>query len=106
MAWILLVGAIVAEVCATLSLRMASLGRRAWYAPVVVGYTAAFGLLSLALGEGLGIGVAYGIWAALGVALTAVASKVLFDEPLTPTMAAGIALIIGGVLLIELGAAH
>lgn len=106
MAWVLLVGAILAEVGATLALRMASTGRRAWYAPVLAGYVVAFVLLSLALREGLGIGVAYGIWAAVGVALTAVASRVLFDEPLTPMMAAGIGLIVGGVLLVELGAAH
>jgi hypothetical protein len=61
---------------------------------------------SLALNEGLGLGVAYGIWAAAGVALTAVASKILFKEPLIPVMMGGIALIIGGVLLVELGAAH
>ena len=42
----------------------------------------------------------------VGVALTAVASKFLFNEPFTWVMAAGIALIIGGVLLVELGAAH
>ena len=59
-----------------------------------------------ALALGLGIGVAYGIWAASGVALTAVASKFLFKEPFTWVMALGIALIIGGVLLVELGAAH
>ena len=41
-----------------------------------------------------------------GVALTAVLSKFLFKEPLTLIMGAGIALIVGGVLLIEIGAAH
>ena len=56
--------------------------------------------------EGLGLGVAYGIWAASGVALTAIASKALFQEPLTPLMMGGIVLIIGGVLLVEVGAAH
>ena len=56
--------------------------------------------------EGLGLGVAYGIWAASGVALTAVASKALFKEPLTALMMGGIALIIAGVLLVELGALH
>jgi small multidrug resistance pump len=30
----------------------------------------------------------------------------LFDEPLTPKMLGGIALIVVGVLLVELGAAH
>ena len=54
----------------------------------------------------MSLGVAYGIWSAAGVALTAVASRVLFKEPLTLVMILGLGLIMGGVLLIELGAAH
>lgn len=106
MAWLFLTGAILTEVAATLSLRMAAGGRRAWYTAVVTGYLLAFTCLSLALSHGMGLGVAYGIWAAAGVALTAIAGRVLFGEPLTGVMALGIALIMGGVLLIELGAAH
>lgn len=106
MQWAFLVAAIVLEVAATLSLRVASDGRPTWYAAVAGGYIAAFASLSLALDEGLGLGVAYGIWAASGVALTAIASKALFKEPLTPIMMGGIALIISGVLLVELGAVH
>jgi small multidrug resistance pump len=60
-------------------------------------------MLAGALALGLPIGVAYGIWAATGVALTAILGRVLFRDPLTRTMLAGIVLIIGGVLLIELG---
>jgi small multidrug resistance pump len=52
----------------------------------------------------MAIGVAYGIWAASGVALTAVAAHILFREPFTRIMGLGIVLIAGGVLLIELGA--
>ncbi|MEZ0166230.1 hypothetical protein AB2L27_15830 [Kineococcus sp. LSe6-4] len=44
--------------------------------------------------------------AATGVTLTALAGAVLFAEPLTPVTGAGIALIVGGVLLVELGARH
>lgn len=80
--------------------------QRAYYGAVAVGYLFAFGFLTLTINEGLGLGVAYGIWAASGVALTAVASKILFKEPLTPIMLGGIALIIGGVLMVELGATH
>lgn len=104
MTWLFLAGAVLSEVGATLALRAASGGRRAWYVVVVTGYLAAFTLLALTLGTGLGIGVAYGVWAAAGVALTAVASRLLFGEPLTRTMAAGILLIVAGVALIELGA--
>ncbi len=106
MAYLFLAGAVVSEVAGTLSLRVAVGGRRRFYAAVVASYLLAFTLLALTLDAGLGLGVAYGIWAAAGVALTAIASKVLFAEPLTPVMAAGIALIMVGVLLVELGAAH
>ncbi|MFH6778363.1 SMR family transporter [Clavibacter michiganensis] len=95
--------AIVTEVAATISLKLATDGRKRWYAVVAVGYVTAFSMLAGALSLGLPIGVAYGIWAATGVALTAILGRVLFRDPLTRTMLAGIALIIGGVLLIELG---
>lgn len=103
MAWIFLCGAISFEIAGTLALRAATDGSRRWYVAVGIGYVSAFVFLTLVLNAGLGLGVAYGIWAAAGVALTAVASKFLFKEPLTGIMAAGIALIAGGVLLIELG---
>lgn len=106
MQWLFLAGAIIFEVIGTISLRMAATGQRAYYAAVPVGYLLAFTFLTLTLDEGLGLGVAYGIWSASGVALTAIASKALFQEPLTPLMMGGIALIIGGVLLVEVGAAH
>ena len=106
MVWLFLILAIVLEVGAALSLRLATDGRKLFYIAVVVGYLGAFFFLTQVLSLGLGIGVAYGIWAASGVALTAVASKFLFKEPFTWVMALGIALVIGGVLLVELGAAH
>lgn len=105
MEWAYLAAAILVEVASTLALRAAAAGRRRWYAAVVLGYAVSFGLLALALDAGLGIGVAYGVWTAVGVALTAVLSKLIWDEPLTVVMGLGIALIIGGVLLLELGAA-
>ncbi len=103
MSWVYLVAAILIEVAATLSLRVASGGRRTWYAGVVVGYVLSFGLLALALDAGMGIGVAYGIWTAVGVALTAVLSRLLFNEPLTRVMTLGISLIVAGVVLLEIG---
>ena len=103
MEWVFLAGAILVEVASTLALRVAAAGRRRWYAVVVLGYAVSFGLLALALDAGMGIGVAYGVWTAVGVALTAVLSKLLFDEPLTRLMLLGITLIISGVVLLELG---
>jgi small multidrug resistance pump len=104
MAWVFLVVAIFSEVGATLSLRAATGGRWLWYFPVGVGYVAAFAFLSIALEHGVALGVAYGVWTAVGVALTAVASRLLFHEPFTWIMAVGIALIMVGVLLVDIGA--
>jgi small multidrug resistance pump len=106
MHWLYLASAVLLEVCGTLSLRQAATGRPAWYAGVIGCYSLSFALLSMALATGLGVGVAYGIWAASGVALIAVAARVIFKEPLTPLMAAGIGLIMAGVLLVELGRGH
>ena len=106
MAYLLLIGAIALEVCATLTLRVAANGRRALYPVVTIGYVLAFTMLLGSLRHGMPVGIAYGIWTAAGVAITAVASRALFAEPLTRTMSLGIALIMAGVLVVELGAAH
>ena len=104
--YLLLAAAIVSEVSGTLALRVAARGRVSFYAVVLVGYVLAFTLLWGSLRHGMPLGVAYGIWAAAGVALTAVMSRVLFHEPLTRKMLGGVALIAVGVLLVELGANH
>ena len=103
-AWPALGGAIVSEVSATLALRQA-LNHPGFYIVVVgIGYALAFILLSLTLKAGMPLGVAYGLWGALGVALTAVLSMLVFGEPITVLVALGIALIMAGVLLVEVGA--
>jgi small multidrug resistance pump len=100
--WLFLGCAIVSEVTATLSLKRA-LDHPALYSVVAIGYLAAFAFLSVTLRHGLGIGVAYGVWAGFGVALTAVGSRVFFGEPLNAVMLGGFTLIAAGVLLVELG---
>lgn len=102
--WLLLAGAIVAEVAATMLLR-ASIEHPAWTVGVVVGYVVAFLLLGATLRVGMKIGVAYGIWGAVGVALTAVLGAVLFDEMLSAQAVVGIGVIVIGVLVVETGGA-
>lgn len=103
-AWIFLGVAILTEVTATLALQAAVKGSAWWYALVGAGYLVAFTGLSFSLNAGMQLGVAYGIWTAAGVALTAVFGKVIFKQPFTWVMGLGVALIAGGVLLIEVGA--
>jgi small multidrug resistance pump len=100
--WVTLAGAICAEVVATLSLR-AAIDQPWWAVLTVAGYGAAFAALSALLRQGAPIGVVYGIWAAAGVALTAVLATVVFGEALSPLTVVGIAVVIAGVLLVELG---
>lgn len=95
--------AILSEVTGSLSLK-AALDEPTLYPIVVVGYGASFGFLAAVLRSGMGLGVAYGVWAALGVVLTAIGSAILYDEPLNALMALGIALVVAGVLLVEVGA--
>jgi small multidrug resistance pump len=106
--WLALAGAILVEVVATLSLRASDgFRKKAWIVPVILGYLASFYLLWVSLSLGMPVGIAYGVWTACGVALVAIIARVLFKEPLTWVMMLGIALIVTGVLTIELaGAVH
>lgn len=100
--WALLVAAITSEVTATLCLKGAL--EHPWLYPVVVlGYVASFVLLAMVLRRGLPLGLAYGVWAATGVAVTALLSTALYGEPLTALKGAGLALIVVGVVLVEVG---
>jgi small multidrug resistance pump len=56
--------------------------------------------------RGLPVGVAYGTWAALGVTLVAIIGAVFLGESLTAVQIGGLVMVIGGVLALELGAAH
>lgn len=102
MTWVLLAAAILTEVSGSLALQAAT-DRPWWFVLVGVGYVVSFAAFGAALRRGLPLGVGYGIWSASGVALTAVAADVLFGEALEPLTLVGVAVIIVGVLLVELG---
>lgn len=103
-AYAALAAAIAIEVTSTLALRHSDgFRRRRWIAPVVAGYAASYVLLYVSLDHGMPLSIGYAIWAACGVSLTALVARKLFAEPLTLLMGAGILLMIGGVLLVELG---
>lgn len=104
MSWVWLMAAIASEIAATLSLRASDgLRRRSWLVPVILGYAAAFGFLALTLEAGMKLGVAYGIWSALGIALVALLARLIWREPLTNRMIVGIVVIAAGVALVEVG---
>lgn len=107
MSWTLLVAAIGCEVAATLSLRASDgFRRRPWLIAAAAGYIVAFYCLALSLQAGMHIGIAYGIWTAVGVALVALLARMIWKDPLTKLTVIGIVLIGAGVLLVETGASH
>lgn len=100
--WLLLTAAIVSEVVATSALKASDGFTRLVPSLVVVaGYGVAFYLLALTLRH-IPVGVAYAIWSGVGTALIALVGWVLFGQRLDATALAGMALIIGGVALMNL----
>jgi len=105
--FLLLAGAICSEVLGTVSLKLSEgFSRPLPSALVVVGYAAAFVALSWVLKLGLPVGVVYAIWSGAGVALVAIIGAVFLDESFSAVQVIGLALIIGGVVALELGSAH
>ncbi|QGY41942.1 QacE family quaternary ammonium compound efflux SMR transporter [Pseudodesulfovibrio cashew] len=94
--------AIVAEVVATTAMQ-ASEGftRLAPAIVVVIGYAIAFYFLSLVL-KSIPVGIAYAIWAGLGIVLIGIAGAVVYKQvPDVPAMI-GMGLIVAGVAVINL----
>lgn len=63
-----------------------------------------FGLLSWSLRE-LPIGTAYAVWTGIGAAGTALLGMAVFGDPATAMRLSAIALIIGGVVLLNVSSA-
>jgi small multidrug resistance pump len=107
MTWVFLVIAIGAEVAATVSLRLSEgFSKLLPSVLVLVGYVVAFVMLSFALKRGMPIGIAYGVWAASGVALVALIGAMFLGEGLTGVQIVGLGLVVAGVVALEVGGAH
>ena len=104
MKYVFLIGAIVAEVVGALATKQSS----GFTKPLpsvfaVFSIVGAYFLFSLCLKNGMQIGIAYGIWAALGITLLALIGVFFFKESLNSVQVIGMILIVAGVLAIELG---
>ncbi|MET8474792.1 multidrug efflux SMR transporter [Streptomyces sp. NPDC006422] len=106
MGYVLLAGAIAAEVGATTAMKYSEGFSRLWPSLLTIaGYIVAFALLAQTL-KTVQIGTAYAIWAGTGTAVIAAIGMLFLGEGLTLAKAAGILLVIGGVVLLNLGGAH
>lgn len=100
--------AIATEVVATTFLKFTSGDTSKWWAylVVVLGYVASFAALAQALARGVPLGIAYAIWAGVGVVVIALISWLFFKESLSWLQIGGLVLVIAGVGLLELGGKH
>lgn len=106
LAWVLLAGAIMAEIVATTSMKMsAGLTRLGPTAVMVVGYLIAFGLLAVAL-KRIEIGVAYAIWSGVGTAAIATIGVLAFGESMNTIKLVSLGLIVLGVIGLNLSSGH
>lgn len=99
--FIILFFAIVSEVIGTTALKASDDFSKLWPSLlVVVGYIAAFSLLSLTLKQ-IPLGIAYAIWSGVGTAATVGVGMVIWGEKMDIWKALGILLIIGGVVVLN-----
>lgn len=105
--YILLAVAIAGEVTATVSLKLADgFSKLVPSILVIAGYGLAFTMLAQVLKLGLPVSITYAVWAAAGVALVALIGAMFLGEGMNATMIVGLVLVIGGVVLLELGSAR
>lgn len=94
--------AIVAEVIATSALKSSNGFTRLWPSLlVVVGYSVSFYLLTIVM-RSIPTGVVYAIWSGLGIVLISAVGWVLYGQKLDAPALLGLAMIVGGVGVIQL----
>jgi small multidrug resistance pump len=103
MVYLLLLVAIAAEVLATSALpRTAGFTHVVPSVVVVAGYGFAAFLLAQVV-KSMPVGIAYAIWAGVGTLTVMVVGATFLEQPISAWQAAGILLIVTGVVLVNLG---
>ena len=101
MAYLYLAVAIIAEVIATSALKASEeFTKLVPSALVIIGYGVAFYCLTLVL-RNIPVGIAYAIWAGLGIVLIAIVGAVLFRQIPDIPAVLGMTLILSGVVVIN-----
>ena len=100
--WIFLCVAIIAEVIATSALKSSEgFSKPIASVIVVLGFIIAFYCLSLTL-KTIPVGIAYAIWSGVCIVLVTIIAWIVFDQKLDVWGIIGIALIMSGVLVLNL----
>ncbi|EAT13817.1 QacE family quaternary ammonium compound efflux SMR transporter [Bermanella marisrubri] len=99
--WLLLMVAILAEVIGTSSLKASEGFTKLWPSiGTVIGFSIAFYCLSLTL-KVIPVGVAYAVWAGLGIVLITLIGWWLFGQTLDWAAVLGMGLIVTGVVIMN-----
>ena len=99
--WLLLSIAIIAEVFGTSFLKASEGFTRFWPSiAVILGYSVAFYFLALSL-KVIPVGIAYAIWAGIGVVLIALTGWIVFGQKLDTAAIIGISMILVGVVVLN-----
>ena len=101
--WLLLFVAIAAELFGTMSLKLSEGFTKIWWTiGMTAGYVLAFVLLGIVVKE-MPVGLAYAVWAGLGTLGAVIVSIVFFKSESNYLVWIGALMIIGGVVLLNLG---
>jgi small multidrug resistance pump len=106
MAWVYLILAILTEVAGTTSMKLSDgFTRLVPSVSVAFFYGLSIGLLTMSL-RSIDVSVAYAVWSGVGVALIACIGILHFGEPATAVKLVSLALIVAGVIGLNLQGAH
>jgi small multidrug resistance pump len=106
MTWVMLAVAIAFEVAGTVALKFTA-GFTRWLPTtiVVIGYGVSFTLLAQVV-KTLPISLVYAVWSGVGTATVAAIGFTLLNEPVSVLKVVGVALVIAGVVALNLGGSH
>lgn len=102
MPYLALLLAIVTETIGTTALQASQQFTRLWPSVlVVIAYGASFWFMAVAL-KYMPVGIVYAIWSGLGIVLIAAIGYLVFRQTLDAPAVLGMALIIAGIIVIQL----
>lgn len=107
MAYVFLGLAIAVEILGTSLLKSTDGFTRLWPTVAsVASYATSFIMLAKSIQRGMQVGVAYAVWSGLGTTVIVVIGALFLGEPVTALKVLGVALVIAGVVVLNLGGAH
>jgi small multidrug resistance pump len=100
--WLILAAAIVCEVAGTIFMKLSdSLTKWVWIPPMLFAYLLSLAGLAIAL-KTIEVGITYAVWAGTGTLLVALIGIAFFSESVSLLKIISIALVVGGVVGLNL----